>query len=40
MLLPGRKFKCNFDEAKAKYIIGIMGKIGRSASQEVVLELV
>ena len=42
-LLAGRKFKCNFDEAKAKYhraFDGIMGKIGRSASQEVIIGLV
>ena len=44
--LAGRKFKCNFDEAKAKYyrafngIIMIMGKVGQSASQEVIIELV
>ena len=42
-LLAGRKFNCNFDEAKAKYyraFNGIMGKVGRSASQEVTIELV
>ena len=40
--LAGRKFKCNFDEAKAKYYAfnGIMGKVGRSASQEVIIEQV
>ena len=42
-LLAGREFRCNFDEAKAKYyraFNGIMGKVGRSASQEVIIELV
>ena len=42
-LLAGRKFKSNFDEAKAKYyraFNGIMGKVGRPASQEVIIELV
>ena len=42
-LLAGRIFKCNFYEAKAKYyraFNGIMGKVGRSASQEVIIELV
>ena len=41
-LLAGRKFKCNFDEAKAKHhhaVSGIMGKVGRSASQKVIIEL-
>ena len=42
-LLAGRKLKCNFDKAKAKYyraFNGIMGKIGRSASQKIIIELV
>ena len=42
-LLAGGKFKCNFDENIAKYcrtFNGIMGKVGRSASQEVIIELV
>ena len=42
-LLAGRKFKCNFVEDKAKHhraFNGIMGKVGRSASQEVIIELV
>ena len=42
-LLAGCKFKCNFDEAKAKYyraFKGILGKIGRSASHKVIIELV
>ena len=42
-LLAGRKFKVNFDEAKAKYYYafnGIMGKVGPSASQEVIIERV
>ena len=39
-LLAGRKYKCNFDEGKAKYFNGIMGKVGRSASQEVTIGLV
>ena len=42
-LLAGRKFRCNFHEAKAKYyraFNGIIGKVGRSASQKVIIELV
>ena len=42
-LLVGRKFKCNSDEAKAKHYRSfncIIGKIGRSAYQEIIIELV
>ena len=42
-LVSGRIFICNFDEAKAKYyraFNGIMGKVGLSTSQEVIIELV
>ena len=41
--LVGRKFKCNSDEAKAKYyrtFNGVMGKVGRSACQEIIIELI
>ena len=42
-LLAVRKFKYNFYEAKAKYYRAfndIMSKVGRSVSQEVIIELV
>ena len=42
-LLAGRKFKCNFDETKAKYYCAfndIMGQVDRAASQEVIIDLV
>ena len=41
--LVGRKFKCNSDEAKAKYyrtFNGSTDKLGRSACQEILIELI
>ena len=40
--LVGRKFKCHSDEAKPKYyrtFNGVMGKVGRSSCQEIIIEL-
>ncbi len=42
-LLSARTFKCSFEHAKRKYfrsLNAIFGKVGRSASEEVVLQLV
>ena len=43
LLIPGRRFKCMFDSEKAKFYSAfnaVMGKVGRTASQEVTLTLV